>query len=241
MCYAMTRVHAPYSERMRDGYLLIDKPAGWTNHDVVAKVRNLTGIKKVGHGGTLDPMATGLLVIGLGSATKGLEQFVQGDKTYVAEVTLGATTATDDAEGKVEPTTNSTELAQSEIKAALKGFEGDIEQLPPVYSAIKTGGKKAYVEARQGRTVERKPRAVTIHGIELLEYAWPVLRIRVAVSKGTYIRALARDIGERLGTGAYLSGLRRERVGELSVEDFHRIEEISKLSTDDLDALVQRQ
>ncbi|HEY8108834.1 MAG TPA: tRNA pseudouridine(55) synthase TruB [Patescibacteria group bacterium] len=201
------------------GFLLVDKPAGWTSHDVVAHIRRMSGIKKVGHGGTLDPMATGLLVIGLGSATKQLERFVQGDKTYVAEVTLGATTATDDAEGTVEPTAGATDPGRPAAEAALEGFAGDIEQLPPTYSAIKTGGKKAYAEARQGRTVERQPRSVTIRSVELLDYAWPEARFRTTVSKGTYIRALARDLGERLGTGGYLSGLRREKVGDLDVRD----------------------
>ncbi|MDP3999917.1 MAG: tRNA pseudouridine(55) synthase TruB [bacterium] len=205
-----------------DGFLLVDKPSGWTSHDVVAHVRKMSGIKKVGHGGTLDPMATGLLVIGLGKATKELERFVQGDKTYVAEVTLGATTATDDAEGTVEPAPDVADAAQpshADVAAALKRFEGEIEQLPPVYSAIKTGGKKAYVEARKGRTVERKPRKVTIHDIELLEYEWPIVRFRTTVSKGTYIRSIARDLGERLGTGGYLSALRREGVGTFDVKD----------------------
>ena len=208
-----------------DGFLLVDKPAGWTSHDVVAHVRKMSGIKKVGHGGTLDPMATGLLVIGLGKATKELERFVQGDKTYVAETTLGATTATDDAEGKVEPTpgfgdgSESAQPSQPEIESALVEFEGELEQLSPVYSAIKTGGKKAYVEARKGRTVERKPRNVTIRSIDLLDYDWPQVRFRTTVSKGTYIRSIARDLGERLGTGGYLSALRREKVGDFDVKD----------------------
>lgn len=205
-----------------EGFLLVDKPAGWTSHDVVAKVRRVTGAKKVGHGGTLDPLATGLLVIGLGSATKELEQYVLGDKTYLAEVTLGATSATDDAEGKIEPTPNVAESDQKAVVAALESFKGKINQLPPVYSAIKTGGKKAYIEARKGRTVERKPRQVTIHKIELVEYVWPRVQFRCTVSKGTYIRALARDLGEKLQTGAYLSALRRERVGKLSVADANR-------------------
>jgi tRNA pseudouridine55 synthase len=202
-----------------DGFLLIDKPAGWTSHDVVARIRKISGIKKVGHGGTLDPMATGLLVVGLGKATKELERFVQGDKTYLAEVTLGATTATDDAEGAVEPTPDVHEPSRAEVAAVLEGFTGEIKQLPPVYSAIKSGGKKAYVEARKGRTVERKPRNVTIHAIELTRYDWPHAELRCSVSKGTYIRSIARDLGAQLKTGGYLSALRREKVGTLEVAD----------------------
>lgn len=201
------------------GFLLVDKPAGWTSHDAVAHIRKISGIRKVGHGGTLDPMATGLLVIGLGTATKQLERFVQGDKTYLAEVTLGATTATDDVEGEVEPTPDTPQPSRTDVESALGRFEGDIDQLPPTYSAIKTGGKKAYVEAREGRTVERKPRKVAIRSIELLGYDWPAVRFRTTVSKGTYIRSMARDLGEKLGTGGYLSALRREKVGKLDVKE----------------------
>ena len=208
------------------GILLVDKPKGWTSHDVVAKLRGITGIKKIGHGGTLDPMATGLLVIGIGSATKRLEQFVQGDKTYLAELTLGATSPTDDAEGEPAPRAGVKPPSGEAVGAVLQKFTGAQEQLPPVYSAIKTGGKKAYVEARAGRVPERKPRLVTIHELTLVAYDYPRLEVRTAVSKGTYIRALARDIGEALGTGAYLSALRRERIGACSVEQAHRLSEL---------------
>ncbi|MEX2043294.1 MAG: tRNA pseudouridine(55) synthase TruB [Patescibacteria group bacterium] len=199
------------------GFLLIDKPPGWTSHDVVAHVRKIGGVRKVGHGGTLDPMATGLLVIGLGAATKELERFARGDKTYVAEVTLGATTATDDAEGEPKPVPDAPKPSRADVELALKRFEGDVEQLPPTYSAIKTGGKKAYVEARKGREVERKPRNVTVRSIKLVRYEWPVVEFRCTVSKGTYIRSIARDLGEKLGTGGYLSSLRREKVGGFDV------------------------
>lgn len=214
-----------------DGFLLIDKPAGWTSHDVVAKIRGITGVKKVGHGGTLDPMATGLLVLGFGKATKELERFVQGDKAYLAEVTLGATSDTDDAEGVIIPAEPVTEPTAIEVKAALAMFGGTAEQLPPVYSAIKTAGKKAYVEARKGRSVERKPRSVTIHEIGMVAYRYPVVSFRCRVSKGTYIRALARDLGEKLGTGGYLSDLRRESVGNLSISQAVDIRKITKQTT----------
>lgn len=208
------------------GILLVDKPKGWTSHDVVAKLRRLTGIKKIGHGGTLDPTATGLLVIGIGSATKSLEQFVQGEKTYLAGVTLGATSPTDDAEGELTARPVAEPPDVTKVRTTLKKFIGTQEQLPPVFSAIKTDGKKAYAEARAGREVERKPRLVTIRELDLVNYAYPELAARTTVSKGTYIRALARDIGEALGTGAYLSALRRERVGAYSVEQAHRLSEL---------------
>ncbi|MDP9211921.1 MAG: tRNA pseudouridine(55) synthase TruB [bacterium] len=202
-----------------DGFLLIDKPAGWTSHDVVAKVRGVTRVKKVGHGGTLDPMATGLLVLGFGKATKQLERFVQGDKTYVAEAALGATSDTDDAEGTVTPAKQPERPTEAEVETALESFRGNLQQLPPVYSAIKTNGRKAYAEARKGRTVERKPRSVTVHEMALLGYRWPTVRFRCRVSKGTYVRSIARDLGEKLGTGGYLSALRREAIGSLRVEE----------------------
>jgi tRNA pseudouridine55 synthase len=209
------------------GFLLVDKPKTWTSHDVVAKVRKLTGIKKVGHGGTLDPMATGLLVLGLGDATKRLEQFVQGDKTYLATIRLGATSNTDDSEGQLtEREVFSAKPDRNRIESVLQKFAGIREQLPPVYSAIKTAGRKAYVEARAGRPVDRKPRLVTIKSVELVRFAWPELEIRTTVSKGTYIRALARDLGEAIGTGGYLAELHRETVGRLSIDDAHRLAEI---------------
>lgn len=210
----------------QNGILLVDKPKGWTSHDVVAKLRRITGIKRIGHGGTLDPLATGLLVIGIGSATKQLERFVQGDKTYLAGITLGATSTTDDAEGELTARPVAGEPNEEMVVPMLQKFVGTREQLPPVYSAIKTGGKKAYAEARAGREVERKPRLVTIHELETVGYQYPRLMIRVTVSKGTYIRALARDIGEALGTGGYLSALRRERVGAYSLEQAHTLAEL---------------
>lgn len=192
---------------------------------MVAKLRKITGIKKIGHGGTLDPMATGLLVIGIGDATKKLEQYVQGDKSYLATITLGATSTTDDDEGELTSRPVSQPPEQSVVETALKKFVGTQEQLPPTFSAIKTDGKKAYEEARAGREVERKPRLVTIHSIDLVRYDYPELEIRTSVGKGTYIRALARDVGEALGTGGYLTALRRETVGALSVDDASSISE----------------
>ncbi len=165
-------------------------------------------------------------MVGVGDATKKLERFVQGDKTYLAGITLGATSTTDDAEGELTEQGVGAPPNEEMIGPMLQKFVGTQEQLPPVYSAIKTGGKKAYAEARAGREVERKPRLVTIHELETVGYQYPRLMVRVMVSKGTYVRALARDIGEALGTGGYLSALRRERVGAYSVEQAHTLAEL---------------
>lgn len=210
------------------GFLLVDKPTGWTSHDVVAKVRGVTGVKKVGHGGTLDPLATGLLIVGLGSATKQLDRFVQGDKEYMATVRLGATSDTDDAEGTVKERPISDPPDEDAVLQALRTFEGEQQQLPPTYSALKTAGKKHYELARAGKTVERKPRTVTVSELTMLEYRWPEVKFRVTVSKGTYIRSIARDLGEELGTGGYLAALRRERVGPYRVDGAQSIDEIGK-------------
>lgn len=207
------------------GFLLIDKPTGWTSHDVVAKVRKLTGAKKVGHGGTLDPMATGLLVLGVGRATKELDQFVVGNKTYLAEVTLGKTSSTDDTEGELVEHSVTSRPTEQAVRQVLEKFTGNITQTTPTYSALKTGGKKHYELAREGKAVPQKSREVAIHFLELLRYQWPKLVLRTEVSKGTYIRSLARDLGETLGTGGYLSSLKREKVGELSGEDAHTLDE----------------
>ncbi len=209
-----------------DGFLLVDKLAGWTSHDVVAKIRTISGMKKVGHGGTLDPLATGLLVVGLGKATKQLEQFVQGDKTYLATVRLGATSTTDDAEGEIV-SRDSPQPQDDEVQLALDYFHGKQQQMPPLYAALKTKGKKYYQLARQGLYVPRRTREVVFHEVSLLRYQYPDLEIRTRVGKGTYIRSLARDIGEKLGTGGYLAALRRETVGELPLAKAHTIEEIA--------------
>jgi tRNA pseudouridine55 synthase len=204
-----------------DGILLVDKPEGWTSHDAVAKVRGIiksgTGRKaKVGHTGTLDPMATGLLILVLGSYTKKAGEFSKLDKVYEAELTLGATSSTGDREGQItqKSTQKPTELA---VKAALSTFLGEIWQTPPAHSAIKIGGQRAYKAARAGRTVEIEPRKVMIYEITDVGYSYPKLSFTVKVSSGTYIRSLAADIGQKLGTGAYLSSLRRTQVGTFTV------------------------
>jgi tRNA pseudouridine55 synthase len=217
-----------------DGILLIDKPAGWTSHDVVAKVRsNLkkeTGQKvKVGHTGTLDPMATGLLILVIGSHTKRAGEFSELDKVYEAEITLGAISTTGDKEGEITKVSD-IQPSKLSIEAVLSRFEGEILQKPHKYSAVKIDGQRAYKAARAGKTVEIEPREVTIYGITDVEYEYPLLRFTAKVSSGTYIRSLAEDIGDVLGTGAYLSALRRTQVGSFEVENGLKIEDLSLLS-----------
>lgn len=206
-----------------DGILLIDKPAGWTSHDVVARVRSLlkkeAGHKvKVGHTGTLDPFATGLLVLVTGSYTKRAGEFSKLDKVYEAELTLGATSSTGDLEGEISKKSTH-RPGRAEVDSVLNKFIGEIEQVPPAFSAIKVDGQRAYKLARQGKEVEIEPRKIKIYGISDVKYDYPKLSFTCEVSSGTYIRSLAADIGESLGTGAYLSALRRTQVGELDIKD----------------------
>jgi tRNA pseudouridine55 synthase len=205
-----------------DGILLIDKPKGWTSFDVVAKTRGMakqiTGVKrfKVGHAGTLDPLATGLMIILLGKYTKRAGEFSKLDKVYEVTAKLGETSTTADDEG--EKTYVSDKIpTDEEVKNALKQFTGAIEQVPPIYSAIKVDGKRAYELARKGKVVELKARPVMIHEITEVEYDYPVLKFTVNVSSGTYIRSLITDIGENLGTGAYTTDLRRTSVGKFNI------------------------
>ncbi|HEX7354941.1 MAG TPA: tRNA pseudouridine(55) synthase TruB [Mycobacteriales bacterium] len=203
-----------------DGLLVVDKPAGWTSHDVVARVRRLAATRRVGHGGTLDPMATGVLVVGLGRATKLLGHLAAHDKDYVAHITVGVTTTTDDAEGEVVARTDAA-WTEGGVRAAMAGLTGKISQVPPAYSAIKVAGRRAYARARAGEDVALVPRMVTVSRFDLLAVDGPVLHAEVTCSSGTYVRALARDLGAALGTGAHLSGLRRTRVGAYGLDQAH--------------------
>lgn len=216
-----------------NGYLLVDKPAGWTSHDVVAKVRNTlkkeTGQKvKVGHTGTLDPFATGLLILMVGNYTKCAAEFSKLDKTYEAELGLGSISTTGDPEGEIIKKSDKNP-SKEEVEEILNSFIGEIEQTPHKFSAIKIGGQRAYKLARAGKDVVLEPRNVTIYSIENVEYEYPKLKFTAKVSSGTYIRSLAEDIGEKLGTGAYLSSLRRIKVGNSNVEDSQTVEEIKGL------------
>ena len=228
-----------------DGLLLIDKPARWTSHDVVARVRSVirtqTGQKaKVGHTGTLDPFATGLLILVVGSYTKKAGEFSKLDKTYEAEITLGANSSTGDIEGKITKRGDRGEgiggrrPTEPAVRRVLSRFEGKILQTPHKYSAVKVGGQRAYKLARAGKEVKLKPREVTIYSLELLSYEYPKVKIRTKVSSGTYIRSLAEDIGEALGTGAYLSALRRTSVGDFKVENAQNLQNL------DISAIVKQ-
>jgi tRNA pseudouridine55 synthase len=214
-----------------DGILLINKPLGWTSHDVVAKVRSLlgqaTGQKiKVGHTGTLDPMATGLMILVIGSYTKRAAEFSKLDKTYAAELTLGATSSTADAEGEIVQQSKKVPT-QGEVEQVLESFTGEIEQIPPIFSAIKVNGQRAYKLARAGTEVKLESRRVKINSLLLTEYAYPKLKFTADVSSGTYIRSLAVDIGENLGTGAYLSALKRTIVGNYSLDEAFDLEDLN--------------
>lgn len=196
------------------------KPKGPTSHDIVAEIRKRTGEKTVGHAGTLDPLASGVLVVGVGrDATKKLHEVVRAEKEYIADIKLGEESTTDDAEGAKTEVQVITEPNKEEVKGALKHFVGEIMQTPPQYSALKVGGRPAYKFARKGKVAPLLPRKVFVKEIELLEYAWPHLKIRVVTGPGVYIRALARDLGRALKVGGYLSDLERTRVGDFKKED----------------------
>lgn len=200
------------------GFLLLRKPAGITSHDVVDIVRKKLGTRRVGHAGTLDPMATGLLIVAVGTTTKHLQKILGLSKTYEAEIALGASSTTDDAEGTItqgdrDQGGGDREPTRDEIENVLREFLGTHEQVPPAYSAIKVRGTPAHRRVRRGESIVLPPRTITIHALELLGYTYPRLHIRCTVSSGTYIRALARDIGARLRTGAYLAALSRTAIG----------------------------
>lgn len=202
-------------------FLLVDKPKGITSHDVVDRVRRITGEQRVGHGGTLDPNATGLLVVGVGrDATKQLGEVTKNmPKEYEAEIILGEERSTDDREGEIVHIGRvSKEITENDIKEILSSFKGEQEQVPPAFSAIKQKGKKAYELARKGKEVHLEPRTITVYDAELVEFKYPKLKVIFNVSAGTYIRALARDIGRKLETYGYLNNLRRTKIGKYSIE-----------------------
>ena len=201
------------------GALVIDKPVGMTSHDVVQAIRNGTGLRRAGHTGTLDPRASGVLVILVGPAVRLSEYVSASDKRYQAIIRLGGTTDTYDAEGKFTPTKDPAQVTEAEFEDALKTFVGEIEQTPPPYSAVKVQGRKAYEMARKGEEVELEPRTITVHHLEVLEWTPPEVVIDVHCSSGTYVRSLANDLGKKLGCGAYLVGLRRTKSGKFTLRD----------------------
>ena len=208
-----------------DGVLLLDKPVGLSSNDALIKAKRVMNAKKAGHTGTLDPFATGLLPLCFGEATKFSQDLLEADKTYDATVHLGIMTTTGDTEGEALET-REVDVTIEQIEAALARFRGPILQVPPMYSALKRDGKALYEYAREGITLEREARPVTIHGLELVEYAAPMLKIRVTCSKGTYVRVLGEDIGAALGCGAHLNALRRIQVGALTSATMITLEEL---------------
>ena len=201
------------------GVLVVDKPVGMTSHDVVQAIRNGTGLRRAGHTGTLDPRASGVLVILVGPAVRLSEYVSASDKRYQAIIRLGSTTDTFDAEGRFTRQDQPINVTEAQFEEVLKTFVGEIEQVPPPYSAVKVQGRKAYELARQGEDVELAPRKITVHHLEVLEWAPPEVVVDVHCSSGTYVRSLANDLGEKLGTGAYLVGLRRTKSGRFTLRD----------------------
>ena len=219
------------------GYVVIDKPAGWTSHDVVAKMRRILGERKIGHAGTLDPAATGVLPLAVGDATKTLEYLADDSKTYLAEITFGIETDSYDADGVVTAVNDPRDVDRAQIERALDAMLGFREQIPPMHSAIKIGGRRLYEAARRGEIVERPPRPVTFFELDLIDWQPPVAQVCVDCSKGTYVRTLAYDLGRTLGSGAYLSGLVRLRTGPFALEDAWTISALQVLADEGHDVL----
>jgi tRNA pseudouridine55 synthase len=218
-----------------DGVLVCDKPAGITSHDVVARVRRLARRRRVGHGGTLDPPATGVLVLALGRATRLLPFLPMEPKRYLARIAFGAETDTLDASGTVTATADAAGLDEAAVRGALGGFLGPQQQLPPMVSAVKVGGERLYAKARRGESVERATRPIVVHALELVDFAGgerPEATVEVTCSGGTYVRSLAADLGRRLGTLAHLAALRRTAVGQFTERDAHTLPELEALAGD---------
>jgi len=201
------------------GILAIDKPAGWTSHDVVARLRRVTGVRRIGHAGTLDPLATGVLVVCIGAATRLSDYLMAGRKRYLATLRLGVETDSWDADGEVVARGDASQVTRETFEAALAGFEGEIAQIPPMYSALKRGGQPLYRLARRGEQVALEPRQVTIQSIALVTWDHPHATIDLTCSKGAYVRSLAHDLGAQLGCGAHLIALRRLASGRFAIED----------------------
>ena len=218
-----------------EGVLLVDKPAGMTSHDVVYRLRRKLSLQRIGHAGTLDPMATGLLVMLIGKATRISQYLISVDKGYEAEATLGVTTNSQDAEGEVMMTRPVPPLTEDEVRAAMRGFLGDQYQTPPMFSAIKIGGVPLYKKAREGEEVVREPRFIRITAFDLLSFTPPKLTFRLACTKGTYVRTIAYDLGEKLGCGAHLSALRRTVSGQFTLAQCLPLAEIEALSLSEIE------
>ncbi len=229
-------------QKSMTGFILIDKPTGITSFDVIARLRRLTGVKRIGHAGTLDPFATGLLIVAIGrEATREMSKFVGLDKTYEATFVLGATSTTDDVTGKLSEPISTSHLTEQQVKEVLESFVGELDQVPPTYAAIKVQGKKLYELARAGTPTLVEPRRVTLYSIENLSEWVPLpagrhgtrgtptstLHIRIHCSSGTYIRSIARDLGAKLRIGGYVSELRRTSIGLFAISEAFTLEELN--------------
>ena len=221
-----------------DGVLLVDKPAGLTSHDVVDRVRRHFGFKKVGHCGTLDPAATGLLILVIERATKLQDRLMSDDKMYEGTMLLGVSTDSQDADGKVIAEKPVPPLTEEDIDRVFAKFRGDLQQVPPMVSAVKHQGTPLYKLARKGKTVEREPRLVHIYDLRVLGLELPRVRLRVACTKGTYVRTLCSDVGDALGCGAHLYELRRMRSGDFDVKDAHSLKTILEQTREELQASI---
>lgn len=222
LCYTLNM------EEKKSGFILIDKPVGPTSFGVIARLRKITNIKKIGHAGTLDPFATGLLIIAIGrEATREIDRYVKLDKEYETLINFQRNTDTGDRDGKTTFEYLGGKISALEIKKTLRSFLGRQKQIPPMFSAKKINGKKLYELARQGKTIKRKPSNIEIYEIKLLSYHWPRAKIRVKVSSGTYIRVLGEDLGRKLGTGAFLEELKRTKVGAFSLKKAKKLAKIN--------------
>ncbi len=218
-----------------EGVLLVDKPQGLTSHDVVYRLRRKLSMKKIGHAGTLDPMATGLLIMLIGKATRISQYLISVDKVYEGEATLGVVTDSQDAEGEVMETRPVPELTEAQVREVMKGFLGDQYQIPPMHSAIKIGGVPLYKLARKGEEVEREPRFIRVVSFELTSFTSPKLTFTLHCTKGTYVRTIAHDLGQKLGCGAHLSALRRTGSGKFNLNQGVTLDEIEALSLPEIE------
>jgi len=218
-----------------EGVLLVDKPTDHTSHDVIARLRGILKMRRIGHAGTLDPMATGVLVVLLGKATKASQYLMSLDKEYTGTIKLGSVTNTQDAEGEVLETRPVPPLTEAEVKATMATFVGDQYQLPPMFSAIKIDGVPLYKQARKGEEVEREPRFIRVSSFDMTRFASPEIDFVLRCTKGTYVRTVAHDLGQKIGCGAHLSSLRRTATGKFTVDQCLTIEQIQALSLPELE------
>ncbi|MFQ5648483.1 MAG: tRNA pseudouridine(55) synthase TruB [bacterium] len=226
-----------HAEFEKGAILNINKPEGWTSFDVVRKVRNSVRVKKVGHAGTLDPFATGVLLVCTGKATKRVDELMAFEKEYVAQVELGKETDTFDCTGTVVAEHDTAALSSHAVVTVCKQFEGEIWQTPPMYSAVKVNGERLYRLARKGMTVDRPPRKVTVHRMVILDVELPMVTLKITCSKGTYIRSIAHDIGARLNSGGHLTALTRTRVGPYTLQDARPLAEFVQKNTNVLNTV----